>query len=110
VRVESTGPDRGLQRSHVDVEFLGQLIERQPLVLSLVAGDRFTGTSQHWDGDHTSPAVPWPERLERNRQQRGELALSQTGRSTQLTQFVHRCAHDAIHRGCRKATSGIHGR
>ena len=36
VRVEPAGADGGLQRADVDVEFLGQLIERQPFVLSQV--------------------------------------------------------------------------
>lgn len=35
VRVESAGPDGGLQRADVDVELLGQLVERQSLLLSL---------------------------------------------------------------------------
>jgi hypothetical protein len=90
VRVESAGPDCGLQRADVDVEFLGQLVKRQSLVLSLVMGDRFAGTLQHRNGYNSSTAVPWPEGLERNRQERGELALSQTDRSTQLAKLVHR--------------------
>jgi hypothetical protein len=43
VRVESASPDGGLQRSHVDVEFLSQLAQRQPFVLSLVMGDLLAG-------------------------------------------------------------------
>ena len=91
-------------------EFLGELIEWQQLVLSLVMNDRVAGTLQYGYGDDSSPAIPWPEGFERNRQQRGELALSQTDRATQLAKLVHRCAHDAIRRGCSKATSGLHGR
>jgi hypothetical protein len=66
VRVESAGPDGGLQRSHVDVKFLGQLVERQPFVLSLVMGDGFARTLYHREGRDSSPAVPGPEGLERN--------------------------------------------
>jgi hypothetical protein len=84
VRVDSAGPDGGLQRADVDVEFLGQLVKWQLFVPSLVIGDRVAGTLQHCDGDDASPAIPRTEGLERNRQERGELALSQTGRSTQL--------------------------
>ena len=92
MRSESAGPDGSLQRTDMNVEFLGQLAERQPLVLSLVMGDRFAGTLQYRDGDHASPAIPWPEGLERNRQDRGELALSQPDRSTQLAKLVHCCS------------------
>jgi hypothetical protein len=90
VRLESARSDGGLQRSDMDVEFLGQLVKRQRLVVSLVMGDRSAGTPQHRDGDDSSPAVVWPEGLERNRQERSELALSQADRSTQLAKLVHR--------------------
>jgi hypothetical protein len=110
MRSESAGPDDGLQRADVDVEFLRRLVEWQLLVLSLVIGDRVAGALQHCDGDDASPSIPWPEGLERNRQERGELALSRTDRSTQFAKLVHRCPHDAIRRGGRKATSGLHGR
>jgi hypothetical protein len=55
-----------------------------------------------------------PEMLEnlaiRHAQERGELALSQTDRSTQLAKLIHRWAHDAMGCDCRKATSGLHDR
>ena len=44
---ESAGPDGGLQRADVDVKLPSQLVERQLLVLSLVMGDRASGTLQH---------------------------------------------------------------
>jgi hypothetical protein len=110
VRLKSARSDGGLQRSDVDVEFLGQLVKRQRLIMSLVMGDRSAGTLQHRDGDDSSPAVPWPEGLERYREQRGEFALSQADRSTQLAKLVHRSAHDAIGGARRKAASGVHGR
>ena len=110
VRRESSCSDGGPQRADVDVEFLGQLVERQPLVLSLMMGDRVAGTLQHRNGHHASSAIPWPEGLERHRQQRGELALSQADPSTQLAQLVHCCAHDAIRGGDRKATTGLDAR
>jgi hypothetical protein len=90
VRRESAGPDGGLQRADVDVKLLGQLVKRQSLVLSLVMGDRFAGTLEHRDRDNSSPAIPWPEGFERNRQQCGEFPLSEVGRSTQLAKRVHR--------------------
>jgi hypothetical protein len=68
VRRESAGPDGGLQRADVDVKLLGQLVKRQSLVLSLVMGDRFAGTLEHRNRDNSSPAIPWPEGFERNRQ------------------------------------------
>ena len=76
VRVEAAGPDGGLQGTDMDVEFFGQLVEWQLLVLSLVIGDRVAGTLQHCDGDDAAPALPWAEGLEGNRQERGERALS----------------------------------
>lgn len=73
VRVESAGPDGRLQRANVDVEFLGQLVERQPFVLSLVMDNRLAGTLEHRDGDCASTAIQWPVGLKRNRQ-RGDWA------------------------------------
>ena len=88
--IESARPDGRLQRTNVDVEFIGQLVQQQPLVLSPVVGYRFAGTLQHRAGNYSSAAIPWPVGLERNRQERGELALSQTDRSTQVAKLVHR--------------------
>ncbi len=84
MRVEPAGPDGGLQCTDMNVEFLGQLAERQPFVLPLMMGDRFARALQHRDGDSASPTIQWPVGFERNRQQRSELALPQTDRSTQL--------------------------
>ncbi|HEX7484653.1 MAG TPA: hypothetical protein VF332_00755 [Vicinamibacterales bacterium] len=39
MRVESAGSDGGLQRSEVDVELVGQLVEGQQLSLSRVMRD-----------------------------------------------------------------------
>jgi hypothetical protein len=64
MRVESARLDGRLQRTDVDVEFLGQLVQQQPLVLSPVVGDHFAGTLQHRAGDNSSPAIPWPEGFE----------------------------------------------
>ena len=96
MRVESAGAGGRVERPQVHVKFPGELIKWQELVLSLVMNDRFSGTLQDDCGNDSSSAIPWPVGLERNRQERGELALSQTDRSTQLAQLVHRCAHDAI--------------
>jgi hypothetical protein len=79
-------------------------------VLSLVMNDRFSGTVQYGCGNDSPTAIPWSVGLEGNRQERGELTLSQTNRQTQLAKFVHRCADDAMRCGRRKATSGLHGR
>ena len=68
MRVESARSDGGLQRSDVDVELVGQLVERQQLGQSCVVRDRFAGTLQHRYVDDASPAVPWAEGLERHRQ------------------------------------------
>ena len=48
----------------------------------LVVSDRFAGTMEYCCGDDSPSAIPWPEGLERNRQERGELALPQTDGST----------------------------
>jgi hypothetical protein len=64
VCVESAGSDGGLQRSDVDMEFVGQLVERQQLGLSLVMPDRCSGALQHWSGNLSSPAVPRAEGLQ----------------------------------------------
>jgi hypothetical protein len=89
VCVESAGSDGGLQRSDVDMEFVGQLVERQQLGLSLVMRDRCSGALQHWSGNLSSPTVPGAEGLESDEQQRGELSLSQTGRAPQSAKLVH---------------------
>ena len=91
-------------------QFLGELIEWQQLVLPPVLNDRFAGTLQDGCRNDPSPAIPRPERLERNRQERGELALSHIDRTPQFAKLVHRWAHDAIRRGYRKATSGLYDR
>jgi hypothetical protein len=77
-------------------------------VLSLVMNDRFSGTLPYACGDDSSPAIPGPIGLEGNRQERGELALSQADRAPQLAQLVHRGAYDAIECGRSKATSGLY--
>jgi hypothetical protein len=51
----------------VNVKLFGQLVERQPLVLSLVMSDHFAGTPQHRSGDRASPAIQWPIGLKRSR-------------------------------------------
>jgi hypothetical protein len=50
----------------VDVQFLGELIERQEFVLSLVMNDRFSGALQYGCGSDSSTATPWPVGLEWN--------------------------------------------
>jgi hypothetical protein len=50
------------------------------LALMMIAG--VAGALQHRDGNDASPAVPRTVGLERNRQERGKLALSQTDGST----------------------------
>ena len=79
---ESARPYGGPQCADVNEEFLGQLVKRQSLFLSLVLNDRIAGTLQDRAGDHSSPAIPWTERLERNREECGKLALAQTDRTT----------------------------
>jgi hypothetical protein len=89
VCVESAGSDGGLQRSDVDVELVGQLIERQQLGLSRVMRGRHSGALQYWSGNPSSPTVPGAEGLESDEEQRGELSLSQTGRAPQIAKLVH---------------------
>jgi hypothetical protein len=90
MRVEPAGARGRLECPHVHVQFPGELIKWQELVLSLVMNDRFSGTLEYSCGNDSSAAIPWPVGLERNRQERGERALSQTDRSTQLSELVHR--------------------
>ena len=47
VRLQSSGPNCGLQGPDMDVEFLGKLIERQSLVLSRMVGDHVARPLQH---------------------------------------------------------------
>jgi hypothetical protein len=47
VCVESAGSNGGLQRSDVDMEFVGQLVERQQLGLSRVMRDHRSSPLQH---------------------------------------------------------------
>ena len=96
MRVESARASGRVECPQVHVKFPGEPIEWQELVLSLVMNDCFSGTLQYGCGDDSSPAIPWPVGLEGNRQERGELALSQADRAPQLAQLVHRGAHDAI--------------
>jgi hypothetical protein len=56
--------DGGLQGPDMNVEFLGKLIERQPLVLSRMISADFAGTLQHRRRDGSTPAVPGAESLE----------------------------------------------
>jgi hypothetical protein len=67
MRLESPRSGGGLQRPDVHAEFLGKLVERQQLGLSLVVRDGFAGTLQHGAGNDASPAVPRAEGLERDR-------------------------------------------
>jgi len=110
VRGESARSDGRLQGVHVNVEFMGQPREWQELLLPLVMGDCLEGPSQHGQWGDSPFAVPRPKGLERHRQHRREFALSQTDRAAQRAKLVHRCAHDAIRRGRREATSGMYGR
>ncbi len=89
VGLESSCSDGGLQRADVNAEFLSQLAERQQFMLSLVVCDHVAGTPQHCDRDGSSPAIPWAKGLERHRQERSELCLSQTDRSAQIANLVH---------------------
>src|SRR5204863_3950274 len=76
MRVESAGASRRVDCPQVHVKFFGEPIKWQELVLLLVMNDRFSGTLQHGCGDGSSPAIPWSVSFERNRQERGEVALS----------------------------------
>ena len=107
MRVGSAGARGRLECPQVHVKFSGELIKWQELVLSLVMNDRFSGTLQYGCGNDSSAAIPWPVGFERNRQERGERALAQADRSTQLAKLVHRWAHHAIRWGWRKGTSGL---
>ena len=110
VCLESSRPDCSLQCPDMDVKFLGKLVERQRVVLSCMMSDDVAGTPQHWCRDGSTAAVPRAESFEWDRQERGERSLSETNGAAQLANLVHGCAHDAIRRGRRQATSGIHGR
>jgi hypothetical protein len=66
----------------VNVELLGQLVERQQLALPLVMSDRCNRSMKHRRRNLASSTVPRSKGLERYRQQGCELSLSQTGRST----------------------------
>ena len=96
MRVESAGARGRVECPQVHVKFFGELMKWQELVLSLVMNHRFSGTLQYGCGDDSSPAIPRPVSFEGNRQERGELALSQADRATQVAQLVHRRADDAI--------------
>ena len=92
------------------MQFPRELIKWQEFVLSLVMHDRFSGALEYAYGNDASAAIPWPVGLERNREECGEFALSQTDRSTQLAELIHRGAQHAMRCRGRKATSGIYGR
>ena len=66
MHLESTGARGRLERPKVHVQFLGELIEWQEFVLSLVMNDRFSGTLQYGCGNDSSTAIPWSVGLERN--------------------------------------------
>jgi hypothetical protein len=87
--LESSGPDCSLQRTDMDVEFVGKLIERQWLVLSRIFGDRIAGTLQHRRRNGSAPAVPSTERLQRDRQECGERTLFETKAAAQIANLRH---------------------
>jgi hypothetical protein len=89
MRLQSSGPNCGLQGSDMDVEFLRKLIERQSLVLSRMMGDHVARALQHCWRDGSTPAVPGAERLEWGRQQCGERALSKTNGAAQIANLRH---------------------
>jgi hypothetical protein len=60
VRIQPTRASGRLQRSHMNLEFAGQLAERQQLALSLVMSDCGSGAVKHRDRKSSSPAVPRP--------------------------------------------------
>jgi hypothetical protein len=111
LKCASSLPVRGrLECPEMDVQLVGELIEWQKLVLSLVVSDRCSGTLQYGDGNNSSAAIEWSVGLDGNRQERGELPLPQTNRPTQLAELIHHCGDDAMRCRCRKATSGLHDR
>ena len=109
MRVESAGASRRVECPQVHVKFVGEPIKWQELVLLLVMNDRFSGTLQHDCREGPSPAIPWSVSFEGNRQERGELALSEADRATQVAQLIPHGAHDAIECGRSTATSGLCG-
>jgi hypothetical protein len=50
----------------VHVQFLGELIEWQEFVPSLVMNDRFSGALQYGCGSDSPTAIPWPVSFERD--------------------------------------------
>ena len=87
VRVESAGVDGDLQRA--DVEFLGQLAERQQLRLLRVMFDRRPGRRSMGGRHGAQAAVPHAKRVQGHVEPPSKVALGEIRVATQLAKPVH---------------------
>jgi hypothetical protein len=89
VRVEPASSDGRLQRAKVNVQFFGQLAERQQLRLLRMMFNRRPSPQEHWDRHRPQPAVPHPERIHGYVEQLGKVTLREIRVATQLAKLVH---------------------
>jgi hypothetical protein len=89
VGIESAGSNGGLQRSDVDMEFVGQLSEGQQLGLSRVMRDHRSSPLQYRRRHGAEPAVPHAKRIDGDGHPRSTFVLREIGGTTQFAQIGH---------------------
>lgn len=80
-------------------------MQRQAFVLASALGDDLLNAAQRGRGDVSLPAVPHPEAVDRDAQQRGEFRLRQIGLAPKLACLGHMIRMPFTARGVKRSSA-----